>query len=226
MARSLLSPAVIVSVALTVAAGFYAYVYLPFQMRKAYRQSLQTLARAVETKDAGAEGHGERAAQYAVEVAAEMRLPAKDRLKIEHAAVLQGIGNVRVPYAILNKPGQLTAEEFDILKGHTLIGAEMVEQVKFLRDISPTIRHHHEAWDGSGYPDGLSGNEIPLGARILAVCTAFESMLHTRAYRSGLGVDRAISELRAEMGTKYDPAVITAFLKVLKKREYRQRRAA
>lgn len=117
-------------------------------MRRAYRQSLLTMARAVETKDAGAEGHGERVARYVVAIAREMRIPRAQIVRMEYAAFLADIGNVRVPRAILSKKGKLTAKEFEILKQHPVIGAEMVEQVGFLKDIAPMIRHHHEYWDG------------------------------------------------------------------------------
>lgn len=220
MANSLLlSPAFIISAMATIFAGGYSYIYLPVQMRKAYRQSLLTLARAVETKDIGSEGHGERVAEFVVAVAREMRLTLKQIRQMEYAAFLEDIGNVRVPHAILNKVDPLTEEEFAILKNHTVIGAEVVEQVKFLRNISPIIRHHHEAWDGSGYPDGLKGKDIPLGARILSVCTAYEVMQRTRVYRDKLDESVAINEIRAGSGTKYDPDVVRALLKVLRKRQ-------
>lgn len=222
MANSfLLSPAFLVSAAVTAGAGVYSYIYLPIQMRKAYSQSLLTLARAVETKDVGSEGHGERVAAYAVEVAKQLRLPGKEQLRLQYASYLQDIGNVQVPHAILNKTGQLTKEEFEIVQRHSIIGAEMVEQLKFLRDISPIIRHHHERWDGKGYPDGLAGEDIPLGARILAVCTAFDSMVHAKAYRPGVDEEQSVKDIRANAGTKYDPEIVDAFLRVLKKRQRR-----
>lgn len=221
-----LSPAFILAAAVTLGAGCYSYIYLPYQMRRSYRQSLLTLARAVETKDVGAEGHGERVASYVTEMAKEMKLPAKEIRKLEYAAFLQDIGNVRVPHAILNKRGRLTKQEFEILKSHTVVGAEMVEQITFLRDIAPVIRQHHECWDGSGYPDGLKGEEIALGARMLAVATAYDSMLSRRAYRGRKGEEQAIAELRAGSGTKWDPAIVEVFLKVLKKRHKAQGRAS
>jgi len=213
-----LSPALLGSVAVTVGAMGYSFVYLPAQMRRAYRQSLLTLARAVETKDVGSEGHGERVADYVLAVAREMRVPGRQRRRMEYAAFLQDIGNVRVPHAILNKAEGLTDEEFSIVKAHSVMGADMVERVKFLRDISPIIRHHHERWDGSGYPDQLSGEGIPLGARILAVCTAYDSMVRARAYRAQLDEETAVREIRAGAGNKFDPEVVNAFLKILKQR--------
>lgn len=215
----LLSPAFITSAAITVAAGGYSYAYLPIQMRKAYRQSLMTLASAVETKDKGSIGHGGRVAELVMATAKEMRLSGKESMKIEYAAFLQDIGNVRVPHTILNTADSLTPEEFEIVKSHTRIGSEIVEQVKFLRDISPLVRYHHESWDGNGYPDGLKGDRIPLGSRIIAVCTAYDAMVHEKAYRPAIAEEEAIRAVRAGAGIKYDPAVVDAFLKALKKRQ-------
>lgn len=212
------SPVFLMAVAFTIVFGCYSYIYLPLQMRRAYRQSLLTLARAVETKDVGAEGHGERVARYVVDIAREMRIPRSQILRMEYAALLADIGNVRVPYAILSKKGKLTAEEFEILKQHAVIGAEMVEQVRLLKDLAPLIRHHHECWDGSGYPDGLKGEEIPLGARILAVATAYDSMESKKSFHDKMDDKRAIEELKSNAGVKYDPAVVEAFLKVLQRR--------
>ena len=212
----LLSPAVIISLILTGAAVFYSYIYLPMQMRKAYRQGLLTLAGTVEAKDQGSEGHGERVARYVLDVAVAMRVPGKELRRMEYAAFLQDIGNVNVPHSILNKKGRLTKKEFDILKSHVVQGADMIEQNKFLLDIAPIVRYHHEAWDGSGYPEGLKGEDIPLGARILAVCTAYDSMIHTKSYRIGISEDKVIREIRASSGTRYDPTVVDVFLNVLK----------
>lgn len=220
------TPAFQVAAVATIAAAVYSYAYLPLRMRLAYRQSLLTLARAVEAKDLKAAGHGERVAEYAIGIAKQMNLPAKMLRRMEYAAFLQDIGNVRVPYAILNKPGRLTKNEMKRLQTHTEVGTEIVEQVEFLKDISPMIRHHHEAWDGSGYPDGLGGDEIPLGARILAVATAFDSMSSERSYHSPMDEENAVRELKAGAGQKFDPAVVEAFLRVLQKRNRLQRPAA
>lgn len=213
----------IVSGAATVAAIGYSVLWLPMQMRKALRQGLMTFARVVETKDAGAEGHGEFVARCVVAVAREMGVRAGERRKMEYAAFLQDIGNVQVPHALLNKTGDLTPEELETIRSHPRIGAEIVGKVKYLRDIAPIIRYHHEAWDGSGYPNQLRGSQIPLGSRILAVCTAYSSMMRPRAYRDRLDDDIAISQIRAGSGSKYDPAVVEAFLKYLKKNSREER---
>lgn len=212
------NPVFLAAVLVTLGAVLWAYVYLPRQIRKAYRQALLTLARAVETKDIGYLGHGERVAELVAATVEEMHIPREERRKMEYAAFLQDIGNVRVPHAYLNKAEELTPEELEVVKTHTAVGAEIVDQVQFLREIAPIMRHHHEAWDGSGYPDGLAGEDIPLGARIIAVCTAFDSMIHIRAYRPPMDEEQAVLQLRADSGTKYDPAVVDAFLRMLKKR--------
>ncbi|MBP6963116.1 MAG: HD-GYP domain-containing protein [Armatimonadetes bacterium] len=220
------SPAIVISLAATVAAVLYSYVYLPRRMGRAYRRSLLTLASAVETKDMRAAGHGERVAEYATATARQMRLPKRLIRNIEYAAFLEDVGNIRVPHAILNKPGKLTREEMEQLEAHPAIGQEIVEQVRFLKDIAPYLRHHHEKWDGSGYPDGLMGEQIPLGARILAVATAFDSMTSERPYHAKMDEDAAVAELKAGAGAQFDPAVVEAFLRMLQKRIRTERRAA
>ncbi len=217
--------AYVLSLAATAAAAAYSYIYLPRRMRRAYRMSLLTLARAVEAKDLKAAGHGERVAALIADLARQMRLPKKLAKELEYAAFLQDVGNIRVPHAILNKPGPLTDEERTHLQSHTLIGAEIVEQVRFLKNISPVIRHHHEAWDGSGYPDGLKGEEIPIGARILAVATAYDSMTTERPYHDKMDEDAAIAEIRALRGLKYDPKVVESLLRVRQKHHHGERSA-
>lgn len=216
----------ILAMLFTLAVAVYAYIWLPMKMHKAYKQSLVTLARTVETKDVGAVGHGERVAGYVAAVAKEMRVPGQESLKMEYAAFLQDIGNVQVPHYILNKSTHLSDAEFQILKQHTVVGAEMVGGIRFLKSISPIIRHHHEAWDGSGYPDGLEGEAIPRGARILAVCTGYDSMVHARSYRDGMDRDQAVREIRMLAGSKYDPKVVETFLRVLKRAEIEKERKA
>lgn len=220
------SPALVVSFAATMAAVLYSYVYLPLRMERAYRRSLLTLASAVEAKDMRAIGHGERVAEYATAIAKQMRLPRRLVRTIEYAAFLQDVGNIRVPHAILNKPGKLTQQEMQQLEAHPTIGQEIVEQVRFLKDIAPYLRHHHEKWDGSGYPDGVRAEQIPLGARILAVATAFDSMTSERPYHPRMDEGAAVAELKAGAGTQFDPAVVEAFLRMLQRRIRAERRAA
>ncbi len=211
------TPAFAISLAATIGAAIYSYIYLPRRMGRAYRRSLLTLARAIEAKDLRAAGHGERVAEYVSAVARQMKLPKKMTRTLEFAAFLQDVGNIRVPHAILNKPGKLTDDEMRHLQSHTIIGEEIVEQVRFLKDIGPLIRHHHEAWDGSGYPDGLRGEEIPLGARILAIATAFDAMTSERSYHGKMDEDTAVAELKSAAGRKFDPEIVQVFLKVLQK---------
>ena len=220
------SPALAISLVATVAAAVYSYIYLPRRMGRAYSRSLLTLARAVETKDLKAAGHGERVAEYAAAIARQMGLPRKMGKNLEYASFLQDVGNIRVSHSILNKPEKLTKEEMKELQTHTTIGEEIVMQVAFLKEIAPFIRHHHEAWDGSGYPDGLTADEIPLGARILAVATAYDAMTSERSYHERMDEDSAVGQLRKLAGKKYDPSVVEAFLRVLQKSHRSERQAA
>lgn len=207
---------VILSGAFSLAALYYSYIWLPSKMRKVYRQSLLTLSRAVETKDTGCEGRAERVADYSIAVARDMRVSKRGRLMIEYAAFLQDVGHVRVPHAILDKTESLTEDEINILKTHPVIGDEIVSQVKFLKDVAQIIRHHHEVWDGSGYPDGLCGKDTPLGSRILSVCTAYDMMVRPRCSDPDLCRDDVLLWIREQSGILYDPAVVDAFLKVMK----------
>ncbi|MHB0999006.1 MAG: HD-GYP domain-containing protein [Armatimonadota bacterium] len=207
---------VILSGAFTLGVLYYSYVWLPMKMRKVYRQSLLTLSRAVETKDTGCEGRGERVADYATAIARVIGVPRCKQIMIEYAAFLQDVGHVRVPHSILDKTEPLTEDETTVLETHSIIGADIVLQVKFLKDTAKIIRHHHEIWDGSGYPDGLKGTDIPLGSRILAVCTAYDIMVRPRCGGSDLCRDDVLLWLREQSGIQYDPAVVDAFLKVMK----------
>lgn len=220
------SPALAVALLATVATAVYSYVYLPRRMEQAYRRSLLTLARAVETKDLKAAGHGERVARYAVDTARQMRLQRKTIKNMEYASFLQDVGNIQVAHAILNKPDRLTPDEMRQLQSHTMIGEQIVTQVRFLKEIAPLVRHHHEAWDGSGYPDGLKGDDIPVGARILAVATAFDAMTSDRPYHDRMDEETAVAELKASAGGKFDPEVVQAFLRMLRRRHHGEDRAA
>lgn len=211
-----------VSILLTIAALYISYKWLPDRMQNVYRQSLLTLSRAVEVKDTRSEGKGERIARYTVAVAEQMEIPRKLRPMMEYAAFLHDIGNVRVPHYLLNKTEPLTDKETETLQAQPVIGAEIVSQVKFLKDIAPILRHQYEAWDGSGYPDHLRGPDIPLGSRILAVCTAYDSMKHPRSGEAVLNEDERIVAIKSKSGVLYDPAVVDAFTTILTERHFEQ----
>jgi putative nucleotidyltransferase with HDIG domain len=180
--------------------------------------SLGTLAgliSAVDAKDSYTADHSLCVAEYATAIGVHMGLSDKERQTIERAALLHDVGKIGIPEAILLKPTQLEDAEYEIVKDHSDMGYRIVNAVPFLEDIAPVVRHHHERWDGRGYPDGLDGERIPLLARILAVADAFDAMTSDRPYRRGQDVDVAVEELLRERGTQFDPAVVDAFLTAL-----------
>jgi putative nucleotidyltransferase with HDIG domain len=209
------------ALAITLGSWYYSALYQPRKMQRAYRKALYALAAAVETRDSGTIGHAERVAGYAVAVADELGIGRAERLRIEYAALLRDIGKVNVPASLLNKSTALTPEEWVKVKSHAKFGAEIVASVPFLAFLDDLILHHHECWDGSGYPGGLSGEEIPLGSRILAVTTDYDAITSERPYHEPQSSEIAIDQMKAARGTRYDPAVMDAFLKVLETRENR-----
>lgn len=134
------------------------------------------------------------------------------RLMLRDAGLLHDIGKIGISDTVLNKAGRLTDEEFKLVQTHAIIGEDVVRPIGFLRDVSQVIRHHHERYDGRGYPDGLKGEEIPLAARILAVADAFDAMIHDRVYRAAMSVDEAVAELVKGKGTQFDPQVVDVFI--------------
>jgi putative nucleotidyltransferase with HDIG domain len=184
-------------------------VFLPRKMKKAYLKSITVLAAAVETKDSGTVGHAQRVADMTMAIARNLGITGKELERIEYAALLRDIGKANVPHAVLNKAGPLAEEEWVIVKSHAVLGADMVESVPFLADSAPYVRHHHEYWDGTGYPDGLKGEDIPLGSRILAATSDYDAMISERPYHAEpMTMRQAINEIRAGSGTRYDPVVV------------------
>jgi len=161
----------------------------------AFFQTLTTLAETIDLRDPYTAGHSRRVAAYSRVLAIDLGLPPDVVRTIEHAALLHDIGKVGVPDAVLFKNGPLDDEERLLIRGHPVIGARLLADVPAMCDIHPCILHHHERYDGRGYPDGLAGMEIPLGARIIAVTDAFDAMTSDRPYRVGLVAEDAIVEL-------------------------------
>ncbi|MDP2760030.1 MAG: HD-GYP domain-containing protein [Sideroxyarcus sp.] len=175
-----------------------------------YESVLLAYDNALGLKDAYTGGHGRRVASYAHAIAGALGLPHEQVNSVREAASLHDIGKIGIPDAILTKPGKLTAEEFDIIKQHPALGAGIVESIPLLARHAPAVRHHHERFDGSGYPDGLRGSDIPLAARIIAVADAFDAMSSNRSYRSGVSADRALNEITKDAGSHFDPRVVAA----------------
>lgn len=185
-------------------------------LKAAYVESTQALVAAVEAKDPYTRKHSESVARYAEAITREMNLPEPVQKSICYAAVLHDVGKIGIPDNILTKPGALSAEERELIGQHPMIGANIVSHVSCMRREVPYIQHHHENWDGSGYPAGLKGTAIPLGARVLRVADSFDAMLATRSYKLSMEWDDAIGEIRSGAGSMYDPRVVAALEKAIR----------
>jgi HD-GYP domain-containing protein (c-di-GMP phosphodiesterase class II) len=182
------------------------------QLQRAICQSLLGLANALEAKDSCTRGHSERVGTRARRIAAALGLPPDEIDTLTQAALLHDIGKIGVPESVLRKRGALDQAEWTLLCNHPLIGAQIVAPFDFFAGGALAIRHHHERWDGSGYPDGLAGAAIPLGARIVAVADVFDALTSDRPYRPALGRDAALLYLTDEAGRTLDPDVVAALL--------------
>ena len=171
-------------------------------------RTIEALALAIEAKDHTTHKHLQRVRVYAIEIAKELGFSHEEIEALRAAALLHDIGKLAVPEQIINKPGRLTPEEFDKMKIHPLVGAEILERVAFPYPVAPIVRSHHEKWDGSGYPDGLKGEQIPRGARVLAAVDCLDALASHRQYRNALPLDTAMSEVAKMAGTAFEPAVI------------------
>jgi len=188
-------------------------------VKENYIRTIKALAIAVDAKDTYTHGHSENVMNLAEAIATEMRLDEKGVGIIRDAGLLHDIGKIGIPGYILNKPGPLTYEEFNgVMKTHAMLGANIVKDVPFLRQLYFLILSHHEHFDGSGYPDGLSGDQIPIGARILHVADAFEAMTSNRPYRASLGKKEALRRLVDDKGKQFDPDVVEAFIRIAQKK--------
>jgi diguanylate cyclase (GGDEF)-like protein/putative nucleotidyltransferase with HDIG domain len=171
-------------------------------------RTIEALALAIEAKDHNTHTHLQRVRTYAVEVARDLNLPESEIEALRAAALLHDIGKLAVPEQIINKPGKLTPEEFDKMKVHPLVGAEILERVAFPYPVAPIVRSHHERWDGSGYPEGLAREQIPIGARILGAVDCLDALASHRQYRQALPLAEAMARLQEKSGTWFDPRVV------------------
>ena len=183
------------------------------EVNKLYLSTIETLAMAIDAKDQITHGHIRRVQRLAVGLARVAGVNDEAQLRaIEAAALLHDMGKLAIPEFILNKPGKLTGTEFDVMKQHANIGADILGSIQFPYPVVPIVRHHHESWDGSGYPLGLRGVSIPLGARILSVVDCFDALTSDRPYRQALSTEAAIAILVQRRGTMYDPLIVDKFI--------------
>ena len=178
-------------------------------------QMMQTLATTIEAKDEYTRGHSYRVAEYAALIAKELGWSQDEIINLKHAAHLHDIGKIGIPDSVLNKPTQLTEDEDNLLKKHTIIGAEILKDVTLIPHVVEVTRNHHEHYDGSGYPDGLAGTEIPIYARIIAVADCYDAMNSRRIYRNVLSQDEIYEEILKNKGTQFDPEIADIFLTLL-----------
>jgi len=171
-------------------------------------RTIEALALAIEAKDQTTGQHLQRVRVYAMELAKELDLSGDETEALRAASVLHDIGKLAVPEHIISKPGRLTPEEFDKMKIHPIVGAEILEQVDFPYPVVPIVRAHHEKWDGSGYPNGLAGEKIPIGARILSIVDCLDALASDRQYRNALPLDEAMAKIASEAGAAFDPRVV------------------
>lgn len=173
------------------------------------------LAMAIEEKDAYTEGHLQRLRYYSEQLAIAIGLEEDTVRAIRYGGVLHDIGKIGVSEAILTKPDVLTPDELLQMQQHPAIGERIVTQMRFAQEVAPIVRHHHERWDGKGYPDRLAGTDIPIGARIVAITDSYDAMTTDRPYRAALGQDEAIRRLRQGSGTQWDAELIDRFIEII-----------
>jgi putative nucleotidyltransferase with HDIG domain len=174
--------------------------------------SIRALAAAIDEKDAYTRGHSERVRRYAATLARAMGLPSQEVWKTEIGALLHDVGKIGIQDCILNKPGPLTDDEYEVMKSHPVKGANIMEPIQQLQDVIPVMKHHHERWDGGGYPDGLEAEEIPLSTRLVTIADCWDAMTTNRPYQKAMDLDIAVRRLESLSGRAFDPAVAEAFV--------------
>lgn len=190
------------------------------ELKETFYSVVFALADTIEKRDPYTGGHTRRVMNYSIATGIEMGLNSEEIEKLKLAAILHDIGKIGIRDFILLKEGMLTDEEFSMMKNHTIYGAEILSQIKQLKEIVNGVKYHHEKFDGTGYPEGLRGEEIPIIARIIAVADAFDAMTTDRPYRKGLSSELAIRELKNSAGSQFDPMVIEAFIKAYNKTKF------
>ena len=183
-------------------------------LQDVYRTTLEALGSALDTRDVGTEAHSRRVRGYSLTLARKHGVAARDLRDLEHGVLLHDIGKIGIPDHILLKQGPLTPEEWKVMRTHPEIGKRLIDRIPFLKAAIPIVYHHHERWDGTGYPMRLSGEAIPLGARIFAVADALDAMTFDRPYSRAISFESAAKEILRSAGTHFDPAVVQTFLTI------------
>ncbi len=182
------------------------------ELEQLFRSTIRAITLAMEAKDPYTQGHSSRVCTYATIIGREMSLPAKELKQLTLSAELHDIGKIAIKDRILTYPGRLSKEDLTTMRTHPARGAEIIGPIKMLEYALPGIRCHHEWWDGKGYPDGLTGEEIPMQGRIIGVADTFDAMTSTRNYQRKMDPDWVVSKIKEWSGNRYDPEVVAAFL--------------
>lgn len=185
-------------------------------LRDNFNDTIIILSKIIEMKDSYTTGHYKRIINYSLNIARNIGMSKKDQVKLKLTVLLHDIGILSIKDELLNKKGRFTENEYDSIKIHPEVGAELLRNIEQLKDITPSIRSHHEKYDGTGYPDGLKGEEIPLFARIIAVADAFDAMTNNRPYKASMNMYFAAEELQKNKGKQFDPKIVDAFFEIYK----------
>jgi putative nucleotidyltransferase with HDIG domain len=195
--------------------GLYREIKTAFdRINSTYETTLEALMEALDARDSETQGHSRRVSAYAARVARQMGIGDPELTNIRWGALLHDVGKIGIPDAILRKPGPLTAAEWEIMKQHPDLGRRILSTIKFLEGAVPIVYSHQEQFDGAGYPQGLKGDDIPLGARIFAVVDCLDAMMMDRPYRTHTTYERVKTELVKHSGKQFDPGVVEAFLSI------------
>jgi HD-GYP domain-containing protein (c-di-GMP phosphodiesterase class II) len=199
----------------TFARNAHSRIQLAARLESHYTETIEALVSALEARDPYTQAHAGRIRDTASALAVAMQLPPDEKRAVKLGSILHDVGKIGISDAILLKPGPLTDEEWAIMRSHPLIGERMLTGIDFLSSALPVIRHHHERWDGAGYPDGIGAQHIPIGARIVAVCDAFDAMTSDRPYRPALALDVACEELLRGAGDQFDPTCASLLVDIV-----------
>lgn len=188
---------------------------LTIELKELFSGTINAITEALDAKDKYTYGRSKRVTKYSLEIGKRLGLSDSELSELELAGLLHDIGMIGIPENILNKEGELTNDEYDVIKAHSPKGVKILENIRQLENVVVIIKHHHEKYNGKGYPDKLSGELIPLGARIIAVSDAYDGMVSDRPYRKGMPHDKAISIIGKDAGTHFDPIVVEAFKDII-----------
>lgn len=183
-------------------------------LKELFYKTIKSIASALDAKDPYTHGHSMRVTLYSIILAKELNVPENELENIETAGLLHDIGKIAIPQSILCKPGRLTDDEFVIMKSHPANSEKLIASIKKLHEVSPGVKHHHERWDGNGYPDRLAGEDIPFSARVIAIADTYDAMTSTRSYRKALDHDIAIAEIEKCAGGQFDPVLAAKFVEI------------